>query len=128
MQPLGFYCPHTDLIALLPFSFTVTQEPPFCAKCWPPLYCSPDAPLYCCTAHHVNPLCHTTAAQELSLLRDFDKREVVLVQKRQVKLDDRRDVADKIGEWGSKEEGGKEEVCVGGRGEGGQPPFPRGPA
>ena len=58
-------------------------------------------------------MCHTTAAQELSLLRDFDKREVVLVQKRQVKLDDRRDVADKIGEWGgSKEEGGKEEVCV----------------
>ena len=26
MQRLGFYCPHTDLIALLPFSFTATQE------------------------------------------------------------------------------------------------------
>lgn len=31
------------------------------------------------------------------LLRDFDKREVVLIQKRQAKLDDRKEIMDKIG-------------------------------
>ena len=36
--------------------------------------------------------------QELSLLKDFDKREVLLVQKRQVKVDDRNDILEKIGE------------------------------
>ena len=36
--------------------------------------------------------------QELSLLKDFDKREVLLVQKRQVKIDERNDILDKIGE------------------------------
>ena len=36
--------------------------------------------------------------QELVLLRDFDKREGILVQKRQVKLDDKNDIVDKIGE------------------------------
>ena len=40
--------------------------------------------------------------QELVLLRDFDKREGVLVQKRQVKLDDKNDIVDKIGEKGGE--------------------------
>ena len=36
-------------------------------------------------------------AQELSLLRDFDKRETVLIQKRQAKLDDRNVSAELTG-------------------------------
>ena len=36
--------------------------------------------------------------QELGLLRDFDKRENVLLQKRQTKLDERQEILDRIGE------------------------------
>ena len=40
--------------------------------------------------------------QELILLRDYDKKEVVLLQKRQAKNDDRKDLLDKIGECNVK--------------------------
>jgi hypothetical protein len=40
--------------------------------------------------------------QELVLLRDFDKKEVVLIQKRQAKDNDRKDLLDKIGECNVK--------------------------
>lgn len=39
-------------------------------------------------------------AQELALLADFDKREVVLIQKRAAKMEDRADILSKIGVGG----------------------------
>lgn len=40
--------------------------------------------------------------QELQLLREFDKRESVLLQKRQAKLDDKQEIVDKITECTDK--------------------------
>ncbi|KAJ9527700.1 hypothetical protein QJQ45_025974 [Haematococcus lacustris] len=48
--------------------------------------------------------------QELSLLRDFDKREVVLIQKREAKMEDRNEILDKIGECNGKLEAKRAEL------------------
>ena len=62
--------------------------------------CLTFSPTLSLQAAEMKQLVHT---QELSLLRDFDKREVLLVQKRQVKIDDKNDILDKIGERDSVE-------------------------
>ncbi len=49
------------------------------------------------------------------LLRDFDKREVVLIQKRTSKLDDRQEVVDKIREASDRLDQKKAELEVGAR-------------
>eukprot|EP00798_Chlamydomonas_sp_ICE-L_P007462 gene7462-603_t len=48
--------------------------------------------------------------QELTLLHDFDKREILLIQKRQTKLDDRQEIVDKITDCNEKLEQKKREL------------------